>query len=407
MSTGPKYKEYEDQAKREDSFFNYPKPYPLKRDLVNAGFYFLGPGSGNDDDCQCYYCGVRLFNWTKEDDPMNEHEKFRPHCSFIKSLTNPTNTVLPVNIHPAEGTEFNPYPGAEFKNINPQTHFDPKPGTVTSITHSKRNGVSTPVSKLTLYSLESQNSQIHQSSKMQQYPLQQIPNTMETALVETATTNPSHNIIISTSLPPNSTQSPAIPNRFHSPFIAHDNGRLHGAHPINNISSTYQPYTSSRTEENINTATFPPKEIPIFFSDPAQQQPPYQQPQPQAHYTGASATSPFSPYIRASYQAEPRMNTAQYGQNLHQELDPRPILFPNVDNVRYSTRTASHNFTSIHTPYTSNQYNMAPGSNVISSSYQQPLNRFPQHLQQPHQSNFEYPQTQALRAKYPQDPQYL
>ncbi|XP_048339052.1 baculoviral IAP repeat-containing protein 7 isoform X1 [Sphaerodactylus townsendi] len=48
--------------------------------LAAAGFFFVGP----DDRVECFCCGGVLYEWLPEDDPLAEHKKFFPRCSFIR-----------------------------------------------------------------------------------------------------------------------------------------------------------------------------------------------------------------------------------------------------------------------------------------------------------------------------------
>ena len=326
MNSGPKYKDYEDQAKREKSFFNYPKPYPLKEDLVRAGFFYLGPGAGNDDDCQCYYCGVRLFNWTKEDDPLKEHEKFRPNCLVIQTLKNPLNIAppipmniappIPMNKHPTENAK---YPEIETKIQNSQVFLEPRPGTMTNSLFPKQNNhtvVSYPVSKEDLYPLP-QNPLKSESIKRQHYPLRQYSQELETARTETTSTNPPQNYLHNYSSLHTTIQAPPTNQQ----FIGHtscDNIPI----PSANISSSYQPHDPGivaieQQEPTHRQYYYPPQttfQVPQTITEPATYghlRPPFQP------YYGA--TDQF-PYTVASFEQP------SYGNTYDQVLSPRPIL---------------------------------------------------------------------------------
>ena len=49
------------------------------RELVDAGFYYLGTG----DLVTCFYCGGGLKNWETQDNPWYEHAKFYPLCEYV------------------------------------------------------------------------------------------------------------------------------------------------------------------------------------------------------------------------------------------------------------------------------------------------------------------------------------
>ncbi|NXH18647.1 BIR7B protein, partial [Bucco capensis] len=68
------------EARRLRTFQQWPSSSPVSpRDLVKAGFFFVGPG----DDVQCFCCGGVLKDWEPGDCPVAEHRKFFPCCEFI------------------------------------------------------------------------------------------------------------------------------------------------------------------------------------------------------------------------------------------------------------------------------------------------------------------------------------
>nr|XP_053634162.1 baculoviral IAP repeat-containing protein 2-like isoform X1 [Cherax quadricarinatus] len=50
--------------------------------LVKAGFF----STGLADWVQCFHCGGGLFGWRQGDDPVSDHARFYPFCSFIRML---------------------------------------------------------------------------------------------------------------------------------------------------------------------------------------------------------------------------------------------------------------------------------------------------------------------------------
>lgn len=58
--------------------------------LSKAGFY-LFPKKYADDLCICYCCGLGLDSWSKDDDPIIEHEKRKPDCPHILGKTGNQN----------------------------------------------------------------------------------------------------------------------------------------------------------------------------------------------------------------------------------------------------------------------------------------------------------------------------
>ncbi|XP_010147747.1 PREDICTED: baculoviral IAP repeat-containing protein 7 [Eurypyga helias] len=68
------------EARRLRTFRQWPSTSPVSaRDLVKAGFFFVGPR----DEVQCFCCGGVLKDWGPGDCPVVEHLKFFPSCKFI------------------------------------------------------------------------------------------------------------------------------------------------------------------------------------------------------------------------------------------------------------------------------------------------------------------------------------
>ncbi|KFQ46282.1 Baculoviral IAP repeat-containing protein 7-B [Nestor notabilis] len=68
------------EATRLRTFRQWPATSPVSpRDLVKAGFFFVGPR----DEVQCFCCGGVLKDWAPGDCPVAEHLKFFPFCEFI------------------------------------------------------------------------------------------------------------------------------------------------------------------------------------------------------------------------------------------------------------------------------------------------------------------------------------
>ncbi|NXD65098.1 BIR7B protein, partial [Eolophus roseicapillus] len=69
------------EARRLRTFRKWPATSPISpRDLVKAGFYFVGPR----DEVQCFCCGGVLKEWVPGDCPVAEHLKYFPSCAFIR-----------------------------------------------------------------------------------------------------------------------------------------------------------------------------------------------------------------------------------------------------------------------------------------------------------------------------------
>lgn len=65
---------------REASFETWPVAMPVNPDtLAAAGFVYLG----KDDHTRCYFCGMNMKNWEKNDDPWEIHARYSPDCRHV------------------------------------------------------------------------------------------------------------------------------------------------------------------------------------------------------------------------------------------------------------------------------------------------------------------------------------
>ncbi|NWW37462.1 BIR7B protein, partial [Panurus biarmicus] len=68
-------------ARRLRTFQQWPRTAPVSaRDLVEAGFFYVGPG----DEVQCFCCGGVLKDWRPGDCPIIEHLHFFPSCKYLR-----------------------------------------------------------------------------------------------------------------------------------------------------------------------------------------------------------------------------------------------------------------------------------------------------------------------------------
>ena len=78
---GDREMEYYDR--RLETFNTYPKQLvPSKYELAQAGLYY----TGKSDKVICFQCGVNLKDWKRDDNAMNEHQKWSPHCEYVKMV---------------------------------------------------------------------------------------------------------------------------------------------------------------------------------------------------------------------------------------------------------------------------------------------------------------------------------
>ena len=119
MASGNSQKNLASPDVRRETFKTYTKDYPDITQLVEAGFYYLDVG----DECQCYLCAVRLFNWEINDDPMNEHRKYRPDCEIFNLKDTPEKSVSTPHVPSHHSSKLAPA-------VNPENFYTPQPGTV-------------------------------------------------------------------------------------------------------------------------------------------------------------------------------------------------------------------------------------------------------------------------------------
>ena len=71
--------DYTDKATRLQSFKYWDGPIP-PLELVDAGYHMIAR-----DTVKCYWCGVVIANWRREDSPIDIHCLRRPNCDFVKN----------------------------------------------------------------------------------------------------------------------------------------------------------------------------------------------------------------------------------------------------------------------------------------------------------------------------------
>ncbi|XP_071089186.1 baculoviral IAP repeat-containing protein 7-A-like [Haliotis cracherodii] len=52
---------------------------PSPTQLAVAGFTF----TGENDRVVCTFCGLKLYNWTRKEKPLEVHKKYSPDCTFL------------------------------------------------------------------------------------------------------------------------------------------------------------------------------------------------------------------------------------------------------------------------------------------------------------------------------------
>ena len=106
----PKHREYLSIQKRVDSFeVSTWRQQSISRQtsslltpesFARAGFFY----SGTADNVMCYWCGLGLNHWEPTDDPITEHARFTPRCTWllrtigrhrVKELYMKSTSILP------------------------------------------------------------------------------------------------------------------------------------------------------------------------------------------------------------------------------------------------------------------------------------------------------------------------
>ena len=88
-NTDTKYSDYLSIRKRIDSFevaawrqqsiLQQTSPLLTPESFARAGFFY----SGTADNVMCFWCGLGLNQWESTDDPMVEHVRFTPRCTWL------------------------------------------------------------------------------------------------------------------------------------------------------------------------------------------------------------------------------------------------------------------------------------------------------------------------------------
>ncbi|XP_063908731.1 death-associated inhibitor of apoptosis 1-like isoform X1 [Zophobas morio] len=75
--------DYRKEGERLKSFKHWKSEAVRPEELAKAGFYFLN-NPANPDLVKCAFCNAEICSWESGDDPMDEHRKWSPNCSFIR-----------------------------------------------------------------------------------------------------------------------------------------------------------------------------------------------------------------------------------------------------------------------------------------------------------------------------------
>lgn len=67
------------ELSRLKSFANWDHKNITKETLALNGFFY----TGLSDIVECYFCGIRIYQWSEDDNVYTEHKKWSPSCSFL------------------------------------------------------------------------------------------------------------------------------------------------------------------------------------------------------------------------------------------------------------------------------------------------------------------------------------
>ena len=79
----PVHKQCVNYNNRLMSFKNWPIQIAQSAEKLSlSGFFYIG----NNDSCCCFFCGIVLKRWEKDDNVFTEHKSKAPHCTYIKMI---------------------------------------------------------------------------------------------------------------------------------------------------------------------------------------------------------------------------------------------------------------------------------------------------------------------------------
>lgn len=61
------------------TYETWPNPQISPKRLCKAGFYYIQTA----DIVRCAFCNVEGYNWERNDDPLEDHRRWKPDCPFI------------------------------------------------------------------------------------------------------------------------------------------------------------------------------------------------------------------------------------------------------------------------------------------------------------------------------------
>ncbi|XP_062570422.1 putative inhibitor of apoptosis [Saccostrea cucullata] len=157
----PKYPKYSILATRMASFKNWPiSGIVSPNDLSKAGFYYNG---ANDTVC-CFFCGGKLAEWKRGDDPWIEHAHWFPNCQFVQQCKGNSSFKHKQDQKEELMQPEDPFESAAFKSVMEMGYTKAQIKTVYDNTENKVNLSAKELLEL-LMDAEDQESEKHKQAR--------------------------------------------------------------------------------------------------------------------------------------------------------------------------------------------------------------------------------------------------
>ena len=70
---------FDKEAWRQHPIFMSSSPHLTPESFASAGFFYTGTA----DNVTCFWCGLGLNHWEVTDEPLAEHARFTPRCTWL------------------------------------------------------------------------------------------------------------------------------------------------------------------------------------------------------------------------------------------------------------------------------------------------------------------------------------
>ncbi|XP_045195762.2 baculoviral IAP repeat-containing protein 2-like [Mercenaria mercenaria] len=110
-----KHPEYTDYNQRLGSYARWPLRKPDAISLCDAGFFFSNPY----DLVRCFQCGIGLKDFSDRDEPLFEHARHSPNCSFlVECLGTERLSAIKIKCQTQQSTRINEHQQELFTNTD-------------------------------------------------------------------------------------------------------------------------------------------------------------------------------------------------------------------------------------------------------------------------------------------------